>query len=859
MEKTLKSIHFLVLMLYFSTAYNNCNAQSASQSESRSKNIIYFDLPGQKLVDSVLEFSIQSDIDIVVPVIYIEKYYSSPVIGPFSLEQALKLLLGDAPLKYQFTEGGTLIVISPLVNNDEKVVLKDTTEDIGYEEVIVKNVQYPFRYASIANSLTHGSVHVFDSARYINILPKQLIADQQPLELNDLLKYSSSITPGDGYADSNDDFYIRSFPRHAIYIDGFRLENTVGTKILPDLIDRIEIIKGPSTLYYGQAEPGGVVNVIRKKPLPQSHQKLSFSLGGDEIQRVSMDVNGQIIEDSSDLGYRFIYANEQRDVSRLLNDTSRELVSASFNWQISHTTEVNVNFDYQHSSFSRVIDNWYSEENISEEQVEEVDDAPDFSSTYALGGVNITHYFDNDWMLQIDYFNYSEDRSGFRGLSSTFVSSNSLTDNVEVYHRLFSDNLRLNFLEPISGSNKFSSAIVIDAFPDEVSESKTDYIRLGAEGSPTYFGLTHHLMLGLDSYYSEASEILTQARISPPDTINSVGYLGGQPRFLESLLAIDSYNTQYRHLRYREHGVYVQDTMELGKHWVASLGGRLLSTRGETNNQEVAPGAIFQSQEAIQLKKFERFAKQFGLVYKPMDNYSLYVNYSEAVKTNYQVDNIGSESALPELSDQLEIGIKALWLHGQLLSTFSLFDINKENVLRAYYFRGEEDSSGKRNTKGLNLDMTYQLNSHIDILSSISWLDPKIVSDDMNNGNTPAQVSKETASLFFNYRFAGSTFNGLSLNFGGHYVGKRFADNENTETSEGSVGSSLSQFSQPLPSYVVFDFGTSYTFNIGKVKNQLRLAVRNIADNQYDYSAAVRLRRTQGQGRHFFFTYNVEL
>jgi iron complex outermembrane recepter protein len=126
------------------------------------------------------------------------------------------------------------------------------------------------------------------------VLPQTLIQDQQPADLGDLLKYASGITPGDGVSDSNDDVFIRGFQRHAIYVDGFRLSDSTGVKMLPANTERVEILKGPSTLLYGQAEPGGIINVVRKKPQNSTFIHADLGVGSLGRRYASMDINSQV-------------------------------------------------------------------------------------------------------------------------------------------------------------------------------------------------------------------------------------------------------------------------------------------------------------------------------------------------------------------------------------------------------------------------------------------------------------------------------------------------------------------------------------------------------------------------------------
>ncbi|MEJ2417967.1 MAG: TonB-dependent receptor plug domain-containing protein [Exilibacterium sp.] len=212
-------------------------------------------MPAQNLADSLLEFALQSGITVIVDDKLIKNYRSSPVIGVYDLERAAENLLANTPLSVRSRVNSKTMVIMPKApaTRDEvaSTIDQEASADKLIEEILVKGVSYPFQCNTITSSQLHSGISTFDSARFLSVLPEQLAVDQQSLEVTDLLRNSSSITPADGLADSNDDFYIRGFPRHALYVDGFRFDNTTGTKIPTALIERVEILKGPSTLSVG--------------------------------------------------------------------------------------------------------------------------------------------------------------------------------------------------------------------------------------------------------------------------------------------------------------------------------------------------------------------------------------------------------------------------------------------------------------------------------------------------------------------------------------------------------------------------------------------------------------------------------
>ena len=767
---------------------NECIPKESTDPHLSNRGLVYFDLPEQSLIDSIIEFSVQSNFDIALNMALAKGHRSRALTGRYTVKEALQILIQDAPLGYSIKDDQSFIQLFAR-RSEESTTHKAIDPGSTHEEelLVVGAATLPFRYTSLVNSLTHSNVQVFDSVRKINTLSERLIVERKPQELFEILKHSSSVAPADGYADSNDDFYIRGFPRHAVYVDGFRLESATGTKIQPALVERVEIIKGPSTLYFGQAEPGGVVNVIRKSPQEQASQMLSMSLGTHDLTQLSFDSTGRLGESR----YRFIYTNQSQDMSRELNDIERELVSLAFASSVSKSTDLKVNLDYQRSNHNRRIENWFSEPSTSFDSL----DTPDFSSAYTLADFALTHYSESGWLIQASYFKNRENIDGFRGLSSTRVSSHALSDNLELYQTLFSDNARFTFLEHDQERSVYTPAVVIDAFPREETRFDVDFIKLNADVSRESVGVNHNLSLGFDARLSHARQQLSLARKTPADAVDSIGYTGEEASFLEGLLSFDSFDVENRHLQTKDYGLYIRDNIDINEHWVVSLGARWVVSSGTIEDDS----ARSETKAAESLEEVSELANQVGFVFKPNDAISLFTNYSEAVRVNYTIDNLLVKSSEPERSKQFEFGIKSLAFNGNLLSTASLFRIEKSNVLRAFYFNGIEDPSDERRVDGIDVDLNYQHGRHFNLIAAASFLKPKVISRDETDGNMPAQSNKQTYSIFMSYQFNPESNNKFGINMGAYSISKRFVDNENT-SMESAIDSPFIRASQPMAS-----------------------------------------------------------
>lgn len=796
--------------------------------EKTREKISYFDLPGQALQISLVEFGLQARVTIVADNELLKGQRSSPVIGPLSVEAALRSLLSTTELAYRYDPANKIyliekpIAVEPTENPVAPLEVKPELPTV--EELLVKSIRLPFRYQTITNSQMLGDVPYFDSSRFINTLPDVLIDDLHPKEMGDLLKYASSVTPGHGLGDSNDDFYIRGFRRHALYVDGYRSSDLTGLKLIPANIERVEILKGPSTLLYGQAEPGGIVNSVRKKPRDERFINAEIGVGSYGRQYLTVDANTPVIDDSLDM--RVIVFNETQDESAEISNIHRQLVAPSAVWHLSPETQIWASYEYQ----------WESKELYTDfpviKFIEEVggdtitlDDGvksarPEFSAESNFVSFGLNHYFSDSWQLNAQYFWHDEDRLGVRAAVDNMVNTEVLYDMDEITTNallyFFSNRLVVpRFLH--EGTPETLSTIgELRSIYDEQGFETNNNIKVKLDGTFELNKWVHHLTLGAEWYqqdifknYTIEKRNLFRGRVwagddFEDDVVNIVMTVIDPDQPLGVL------EQQQVRLLYDDVAMFIQDVVELNDKWVLTMGGRYSYLEGE--HTDATEWVI------TPLETYERFSAQLGLVYKVTEDHSLYANYSEALRANYHLDEVGANRAPPELSDQVEFGIKSLLMDGRLQASFGLFEINKYNVGEITFMRpqdGDQVSSLQVNQviRGMDLDLTVQVSPEFDVLAGVSLIDPKIVSG-VNDGNTPLLAAEQTFSLFGHYQFPSK----LELSGGMKYVSSRYMDNAN-----------LNQ----IDPYTTFDLSLGSHKLLFNQEVKWQLSVINVLDEEY--------------------------
>ncbi|MES2826230.1 MAG: TonB-dependent receptor [Pseudomonadota bacterium] len=861
--RPIRSFAFYLLL----TCINLFISLSGVAAGEASQKIISFDLPEQPLESSLIEFALQANITIIADNDLIKGNRSRAVSGPLTIDEALSSLISKSPLSYEYYPSSASYIIqakktatfsadnSPI---EPLIEIVDGTQKI--EEILVTGIRFPFRYSTVVNTQLHGGESYFDSSRFLNVLPQELIQDQKATELGDLLKYASGVTPGDGVSDTNDDVFVRGFRRHAIYVDGFRLSDSTGVKIFPANTERVEILKGPSTLLFGQAEPGGIINVIRKRPRADTFLHAELGTGSLGKQYINLDVNTQI-PTISEIDFRLILVDDSQKTSGEINDIQKQLIAPSINWKISDDTNIDVNYQYQYAQhiWGRGFQVLGPYQNIfpgvNLDQVSK-SARPDFNTNFNLYNIEVSHNFSSDWKIRANYFWQQEDRIGIRTDTETLLKSDLLFKKSEL------GNL---FILLVLGGNETVPIVFTPAAPealfsigkirnlyDEKAEETANNATVNLDGSFTTGNYTHRVALGggwhrqdiYKTYTVEERDLFASQFWGVSEFNNLVPYITDTITSSSRSLGILADDEQ--RLLYDDYGYYLQDNIDLNERWILSGGTRYTETRGQY--VDITRWLV------SNLQTYRKFSSQLGLVYKPADNISYFVNYSEALRANYHIDDLGSRIAQPELSDQFEIGFKSLLFEGRFLSSVAFFDIHKKNITNLKVIDGVRTSlvGHQQNMRGIDFDFTWQASSKLNLMGAVSVLKPDNISG-KNKGKQPALVANKTASLFAHY----VVNDAVEVSGGYKYVSQRFGYSGSLPT----IGADLTvdnQKTYPLPSYSTLELDWVYKFNSFSFKPQFQLSIKNALDKDY-YTAIVGPVRTNvSEGRSMVGSLKLE-
>ncbi|MDR2306488.1 MAG: TonB-dependent receptor [Paucimonas sp.] len=739
-----------------------------------------FAQPGQPLAQALDAFTRVTG-QSVVHTLALPDVQAPALEGAFSAEQALQQLLGNTGLLWRRLDARTLTLEA-----------LDAGGALNLQATRITSQQDDYSYQPPATaSIMRGQGPSQEIPHAINVVPAQVLRDQAPRNLDDALANVSGITQGNNFGGTADTVMKRGFGDNrdgSIMRDGMPL---VQGRALNASAERVEVLKGPASLLYGIQDPGGVINVVSKRPQMQAYNALTLrgsTYGsGKNGSGASLDSTGAL--GSSNLAYRLIVDHEDEDYWRNFGTHRESLVAPSLAW---YGDDTQVLLAYEHREFLSPFDRgtaFGSDGNplpipATRRLDERFNNMEGRSDLYRL---EVDHQLADDWKLHLGY-----------------------SFNRETYD---ASQVR------VTGVNEQKGTLSRSIDGTQGAMSRDQFVTLSLNGSVELAGMRHELLAGVD----HEDRKIYRADLIRQNSRSTFSYLDpvyGREVPGSSVRASDSDQTD----KLRTDSLFVQDAWHLDDHWILVAGGRF-----QQYDQYAGRGRPFKANTD---NSGQTWVPHAGIVYKVDEQLSLYGSYSESFKPNSSIAPLSGglvldSSIAPEEGKAWELGAK-LDMPGQLSGTLALFDITKRNVLVSNFDTGTGETlysnAGEVSSRGVELDLTGQLSERWSLIGAYAFTDAEVTKDPDLKGNRLQNVARHSGSLSAVYDY-GSLFGGdrLRLGAGARYVGER-------------AGNASNDFD--LPAYTVADAFASYETKLDEHKVRLQLNVKNLFDKVY-YSSAV--------------------
>ncbi|WP_138497192.1 TonB-dependent siderophore receptor [Nostoc sp. PA-18-2419] len=627
-----------------------------------------------------------------------------------------------------------------------------------------------------------------DIPQTVQVVPRAVIEDQADKRVGDVLR-NLGIGQNSEPSRLGESVIIRGFDVEASNSlrDGLRdnLTSFIGTPFQNDLanIERIEVLKGPASVLYGNGSPGGVYNLVTKQPLSTPYYSIEGNVGSYSLYKSSIDFTGPLTSDKK-LLYRFNadYENSGSYINNVYAE--RTFFAPVITWQPSRDTKLTVSGEYLNSRQAELsplglpaIGTILPNPNGKIPPNTYVGDPTQDREKVTVGraGYRFEHNFSDRWSL-------------YNSFSYAFVER-PYTTNVTPTS-LEADNRTVDRFEQIWGPTSVSN---LSQDTHVVGKFKTGF-------------LEHQLLIGVDWY---------QRIVSPFSFI------------IRTFPTIDIYNPVYGQIpgdilggrkdkeRIDDLGIYFQDQLAIAPNLKLVLGGR-----GDFEEQKI----LTFDPSSITAQSNSAFSPRLGIVYQPIPPVSLYASYSRSFDQVLGTD-VNNNPFEPTRGTQYEVGVKTDLLDNKLSATLALYQLTQSNIVTT----DPNDPTygiqvGEQRSRGVELFFTGELAPGWNIIAAYNYTDGRVIRDNtFKVGSLLTNTPENSASLWTTYIIPKGKLQGFGGGLGVFYFGDRQGDLTNTYT---------------LPSYVRTDAALYYRHN----QFQAALNFQNLFDVLY-YQGAYNFNR----------------
>jgi iron complex outermembrane recepter protein len=674
---------------------------------------------------------------------------------------------------------GAAVPKTPVSLKTGKLVyaLKPMVVDADEEEITVtaERTEGAYRVPN-ASSATGTETPILETPFSIQVIPKEVIRDQQAVQINDVVKNTSGVIyRGDITGRSGENFILRGFPDAPVLRDGVRQSSNAGIQPITEIanVERIEILKGPASILYGTIEPGGLINLVTKKPLSNPLFETELQLGSRGLFRPRFDISGPLTADKRVL-FRLNGLYQSLESFRNYEQNDEKLLFApALTFKLGDRTTLNLAAEYIKakrpadfglpSKDGEVID--VPRDRIINEPTDTVD------SRSFITGYTLDHQLNNQWKLK-NSFRYS-----------------------------YSDyNFNVVFL-PFNFDPETNTALRFPAVQE--AQAKNYTIQTNLVGEFATGRIQHKLLAGFD-YIRRTGRTLTRLDREPSflDVFNPVyGAIKPDKFSLPAFADNDVTGNDW--------GFFLQDQVALSQKLKLLAG-----LRYDTVSQTTVNIDAFGDKETTKLNE-SALTPRLGLLYQLTDRMSIYGSYSQSFKPNTDSSATGRPLD-PERGKGYEFGLKTELLDRKLLATIAYFDITKQNVAGTDPdFPLFSITTGEQRSRGIELDVAGELTPGWKVIGSYSYTNAKITADVDPTivGNKLFSTPDHAASLWTTYEIQKGNLQGLGAGLGLNYVGNRQGNLDNTDR----LGSYLTADAALFYKRDRLRFGLNFK-NIGNVK-----------------------------------------
>lgn len=638
---------------------------------------------------------------------------------------------------------------------------------------------------------TRTDTPALQTPQSVQVVPRAVIEDQGALTLTEAVRNVAGVQYDFGFNGAMQPLLIlRGFsstsmtamgPMSGIssyYLDGTKV---MGVPVNMANVQSVEVIKGPASVLYGRAEPGGLVNIVPKPVSAAPEFGFEQTIGQRGLARTAIEASGALNTDQTLRG-RVAASYYSADSIRDFVQDRLGAFTGSLAWVPDARTNVTATLDYSNNRYRTdmgipAIGNRPADLPWSRQ----FNDSPYLSSAKTTSfKLDASHQLNDTWQLK-----------------GRLLSLRSDTSEMDIYPYRVDMGMGMAPDQSCPGTGNPLCRYYFGVRPD--GRYRADQFNVDLIGKFQAGGLGHTVLVGLDTYRTRKTGTTYMQQLPAVDIYHPS--LGHTPGLDPAMSMPQDYDDASRWTSF-----YLQDQIALGDG--VFLTGALRHDR---------TSAVF-GNPGTEPNRQSFTTPRLGAVWQFAPNQSVYAQYQDAVSANNGRDTITGTALAAERARQFEIGHKIEFLDGKLSSTIALYQLTKRNrgaqvpIDQAPYY--DIVTVGEARSRGLEWDVSGQVTRRLSLIASYAYTDAVVTRDPTYQGKALANVARHTASLWARYAIDSQWTAGAGV----------FAQGQR----QGDVGNTFQ-----LPGYARVDAMAAYRFRMGSSKVALQFNLDNVFNRKY--------------------------
>ncbi|MGA6106097.1 TonB-dependent siderophore receptor [Pseudomonas solani] len=680
-------------------------AHSSEAASEQRQPQFQFDIPSQPLLDALGEFTATTGIAVLRTTEEQLAGQAPAVRGRYTADQAMGLLLQGSGLSFRHG-AGSITLERPS---------GDGTLDLSQIDISASGQQSAFGpvsgyVATAAGTATKTDTPIIETPQSISVVTRDQITDIHAQSLRDVLGYTAGVIATEADDRLTDTFVLRGFQiSGSTFRDGMRYMSNIydGTQE-PYGMERVEVLRGASSVLFGQAAPGGIINVVSKLPTREELHEIKAETGSNDRHQLATDHGGALTDT---LSYRFTALQRKSDTTTDHVPDDRTYIAPSLTWQPDDATSLTLLASYQKSRTAYVYglpaegtvlpnpNGHISRHTFTGE--------PGYDKSVITAwdiGYRFEHAFNDDLKVRqnLRYFESEND------MPSVWLDS---------------------FIDP-------QMTTVARGAQDRVDDSRNFVVDTQLEARFHHQRVEQTVLAGVDYGDRHLQTDRYDYDLTPLNVFNPVY---GGTFTARGPAPFSSRN------RTRQSGIYLQDQIKFDEKWVLLLGGRQDWAKQKED-------ALYGNDRSRQ--DSDAFTTRVGLVYLADNGLAPFVSYSESFEPQAGRSRAGQDFD-PTEGEQYELGIRYQPPGSNALYSAALYQLTRSNVLTTDPVDTNfQVQTGEIRSRGLELEAKADIGSNASVTASYAYTQAEVTkSNSGNEGQKTGGMPRNMFSVWGDYRF----------------------------------------------------------------------------------------------------------